>query len=459
MSIVARKPEPKIPFKYSMAKVEGLFLKVGRSQGWLNEEGPIVLAVSGGSDSIAMLWLFHLFRNKNLIVAHLDHGIRGEESKEDGLFVEAMAGRFNIKCIKGFRPVPELLKKGESLEDGARRIRYEFLEEVRKNAGAGGIAVAHTEDDSVETFLHNLFRGSGVRGLTGIPEKRGFVFRPLLHFSRKYLRELLSLYAIPWREDSTNEDTTYMRNKIRNVLMPLIEKEINRAAAKHILGTAGDLAFFRAQEENIQRSLVNTLSLALPFSSYTCHFSSLRRLDEGTKALFLRGVGRVLGLKVLSRDRTEKLLQLFEKNHPWCFQWQKDMFVFGTFPFVNWVNPAILTRLDSKEVKVSLKGDRGEFLWNNWTISWRKGAPSNCFNGWMRAVIASTDEFTVIPLADSVKSGMIWAPFWGRHICPVVQGSAMDEWVPFWGKRKNFDENFHGNGAVIIEAKYPRILL
>lgn len=458
MSIAAKRPGSGIPFEYSLAKAEELFLKTGRSQERLKGDTPLVLAVSGGSDSMAMLWLFSKFRNRNLLVAHLDHGIRGEESHADGLFVEAMADRFNIKCIREFRPVPELLKKGESLEEGARRIRYEFLEEVRIKGNAQGIAVAHTEDDSAETFLHNLFRGSGVRGLTGISDERGFIFRPLLHLSRKYLRDLLSYHSVPWREDSTNEDSSYMRNKIRNVLMPFLEREINRGATKHILGAAADLAFFRDQEEEIQRSLVKSSSLSLPFSSYCCYFSSLRGLDDGTKALFLRGIGQALGLKVLSRNRTERFIQLLEKNRQWCFQWQKDMFVFGTFPFVTWVNPAILARLDSKEIKVPLEGDRGEFLWNNWTFRWRREVAQNYYNGWMSAAMAPAGELIVLPLADGAEIERLWAPFWGSHVWPVLQ-SGKDEWVPFWGEREPFGKICDGNEAVIIEAARPQIHL
>jgi len=449
-------PRPDIPFKYSLARLEKEFVRTGNAQGWMHTDTPLLLAVSGGSDSVAMLWLFSLFRNKNLVVAHLDHGIRGEEGKGDASFVASLSARFGVRCICESLPVPSLLQKGESLEDGARRIRYRFLEETAKEEGAWGIGVAHTSDDSAETFLHNLFRGTGVRGLSGIPERRGPVFRPLLKYSREFLRELLRLYGIPWREDSTNEDTAYLRNRIRNMLIPLVEREINSSARKHILGAAGDLAFFRGQEEKMQESLLNLASVSLPFCSYACPLPFLRRLDAETTAVFLRGAGRALGLKALARERTEKLAELLNKDDPWCFQWQSSMYVFSSFPFVTWVDPVILNGLDPSGITVPLEGIQGTFEWNNWQFSWKREKPAEVSAGWMQAVLPCTGEIQLFSLSEMQNHRDTWALPWGRHIFPVLRSGSF-EWVPFWGRRSPAGVIPSGEEVVRIQSRVLHI--
>lgn len=111
MDTMEKSPRPDIPFDYSLARLKKEFTQTGIEQGWLHTESPILLAVSGGSDSMAMLWLFSRFRNTNLVVAHLDHGIRGEEGKEDSRFVASMAARFGVRYISESLPVPSLLQK------------------------------------------------------------------------------------------------------------------------------------------------------------------------------------------------------------------------------------------------------------------------------------------------------------------------------------------------------------
>jgi tRNA(Ile)-lysidine synthase len=448
-------PRFEIPFDYSLARLKKEFVKTGTAQGWMHADFPLVLAVSGGSDSMAMLWLFSLFRNRKLVVAHLNHGIRGKESMEDARFVTSMADRFEIRCIQESLSVPDLLEKGESLEDGARRIRYDFLEKTRAAVGGWGIGVAHTSDDSVETFLHNLFRGSGVRGLSGIPEKRERIFRPLLNFSRVFLREALTYHGIPWREDSTNEDTAYMRNRIRNILIPVIEKEINDSARKHILGTARDLAFFRNKEEKLQESLLLLASVSLPHCSYACRLSFLRHLDKETAAIFLRGAGRALKLKSLSRERTENLLRLIQTDGQWCFQWQSRMHVFSSFPFVTWVDPVILNNQNPSGMTVSLEDDHGTFTWNNWFFSWRRELTETFSAGWMQAIFPFQGKIVVSSVSDLQENHNIWAPQWGRDIFPVVRSGSF-EWIPFWGIRKTAGTNGIKKEAVRILSKYSK---
>ncbi len=445
-----------IPLEFSLHRLKKAFIETGSAQGWIHTDAPIVLAVSGGSDSMAMLWFFSVFRPKNIVAAHLDHGIRGEEAREDCCFVGEMARKFGAGFISKSLPVPEMLLRGESLEDGARRIRYSFLEDARKSVEGWGIGVAHTKDDSAETFIHNLLRGSGVRGLGGIPSRRGFVFRPLLNYSRSFLRNLLAFHGVPWREDSTNEDISHLRNRIRNVVIPLIEREINTSAKAHILGTAGDIARFRKKEEEEGEELVSSAAVSLPFCSYACSASFLRGLDEGTSAVFIRAAGRIMGLKTLTRERTVKLLRLLHSDGPWCFQWQRNMFVFGGLPFVAWLDPAILTGLDSSPGTLHISGSSGEFSWNGWPFSWKRVHGKAVYAGWMRAVLPLCRGIEILPLSSLETGDRPWAPEWGREVFPVLRSGSFS-WVPFWGRQERRPAEADSGEALCITAGFPQI--
>ena len=162
-----------IPYEFSLSVLSSFFFETGIRQGWLSSGNPLVVAVSGGSDSMALLWLFRVFYEGGIVAAHFEHGIRGSESMEDALFVKDMAGRWGIETAVRHEDVPRSLEKGESLEAGARRLRYLFFERTAEERGACGVALGHNREDVAETALFHLLRGSGVRGVAGIPERRG----------------------------------------------------------------------------------------------------------------------------------------------------------------------------------------------------------------------------------------------------------------------------------------------
>ncbi len=454
--IMKKGPRNDIPFEYSIPRLKKQFEEIGKSQGWWDIGSPIVLAVSGGSDSIAMLWLFAELWKGKLIIAHLEHGVRGSEAREDAEFVSEMADRFGLPLMSESRDVPGLLRKGESLEDGARRIRYEFLEMARASSGGWGIAVAHTSDDAAETFLHNLIRGSGVRGLTGIQEKRGFIFRPLLSFPRDFLRRMLDAYNIPWREDSTNTDTAYLRNRIRKNLLPFLENRFNPCVKEHILGTASDMAYYRNKEELLQDSLLSAAERKVPFSSYSCGLDVIRKLGDAEKSVFFRGVGRRLGLRTLSRERTESLVRLAHSSGSWCFQWQRNMFVFCSSPFVSWVDPDILNGLDHSGVCFPLEGEQGTFAWNRWIFFWEKRETAFYSIGPMHAILPEWGAVRVFALSDSCIREDFNGPSWGNDVFPVLFTGA-HEWVPFWGKQGRTGRKEKEASAVHLRAVFPNL--
>lgn len=191
-----------------------------------SHEDKILLAVSGGVDSMVMLSIF-VRLGYNIGVAHCNFHLRGKESDDDTAMVAAECEKMNVPChISHFDTEAEMARTGDSMEMTARRQRYEWFDELCQREGYKVVAVAHHTNDSIETFFINLLRGTGLRGLTGINRQYGKVVRPLLYASRKDILEYAKQNHIPYREDSSNLSTKYLRNKIRLGLLPML-KEIN----------------------------------------------------------------------------------------------------------------------------------------------------------------------------------------------------------------------------------------
>ena len=194
---------------------------------------PIVLAVSGGPDSTALLHgaaRLAPARGWQLTVAHLDHALRSS-SADEAAGVAAAAVRLGL-AVEVRRTSVRALATAEhrSIEDAGRQARYRFLEEVAAVRGPDAlIATAHTADDAAETVLLRLVRGAGLRGLRGIPARRGRVVRPLLHARRALLRDALDAAGIEYATDPTNADVAHARNRVRAELLPAMER-LNPAA-------------------------------------------------------------------------------------------------------------------------------------------------------------------------------------------------------------------------------------
>jgi tRNA(Ile)-lysidine synthase len=332
-----------IPRPLSLHSIGGRFLGAVSRMGLLGEftgERPVVVAVSGGGDSTALLWLMRVFCTCPIVAAHLEHGIRPPSaSLADARFVEEMAARWGAGFEMRSVSVPSALRRGESLEAGARRLRHEFLSETAARVGAWGVALGHNRDDLAETALFNLLRGTGVRGMSGMPERRGLFFRPLLGFSRALLRDVLRCRGIPWREDSTNEDAAFnsSRNFIRNTLMPLIESRLNSRAVDHLADFALEMSEAREEEEQTGARLLAQL-LRPP-----CRLprDGVRKLGARETAVLIRAVGRRLGLPTLSRQRCEALARLMAGAGRFTFQWCGSATVEGRTDFIKWTLSAL----------------------------------------------------------------------------------------------------------------------
>lgn len=188
-----------------------------------SHEDKILLAVSGGVDSMVMLSLF-VRLGYNIGVAHCNFSLRGEESDGDTEMVLNECAKLGIVChSKRFDTEGEMERTGDSMEMTARRLRYAWFNELCHTEGYNVIAVAHHSNDSIETFFINLLRGTGLRGLTGINRQYGKVVRPLLFASREEILDYAKHNNIPYRNDSSNLSTKYLRNNIRLNLMPMLQ--------------------------------------------------------------------------------------------------------------------------------------------------------------------------------------------------------------------------------------------
>jgi tRNA(Ile)-lysidine synthase len=195
------------------------------------DDSALVLAVSGGADSMALLHGAASLRRWRLTVAHLDHGLR-PDSAEDAAFVADAAAALGLPFEVRRTDVGALARDGRlSVEQAGREARYRFLHEIAGEQAL--IATAHTLDDSAETVLVNLLRGSGLGGAAGIPIRRDRVVRPLLHARRADLRRHLDEARMPYRDDPSNQDPVYLRNRIRAEVMPLLD-ELRPGAVERI---------------------------------------------------------------------------------------------------------------------------------------------------------------------------------------------------------------------------------
>ena len=194
-----------------------------RDQELCSEGERVLLAVSGGIDSVVMAHLFHR-AGYDCAIAHCNFQLRGEESDAEEVFVRSLAASLEIPIyVRHFDVEETCREKGISIQMAARELRYTWFEELVREHQFDVVATAHNLNDSVETFLLNLSRGTGLKGLTGIPPRNEQVIRPLLFATRREITGYASAHHLTYREDSSNIQTKYSRNKIRHDVIPVME--------------------------------------------------------------------------------------------------------------------------------------------------------------------------------------------------------------------------------------------
>ena len=198
----------------------------------------VIAGVSGGADSVCLFLMLLELREKigfDLIAVHVHHGLRGEAADQDQRFVEALCEQHRIP-LEIFRVNLESIakKRKQSLEEAGRMVRREAFDSVCKKYGGNKIALAHHQNDNAETLLWNLSRGTGLDGLGGIRPVNGKFIRPLLCMNRKEIEEYLAKRKQSYCIDETNAGTDYTRNKLRHLVLPILEEQVNSAAVRHM---------------------------------------------------------------------------------------------------------------------------------------------------------------------------------------------------------------------------------
>lgn len=217
-----------------------------RERGLFRDGARLVVGVSGGADSVALLHALHAGMRRHrldLLVAHLHHGIRGRAADEDARFVQHLAWRLGLPCVVEYADVPDRSRRArESIEMAARAERQAFFASVCRAHRAGAVALAHTADDAAETFLLRLLRGSGIAGLGGLAAESQVgalrVVRPLIDVTRAEVEAFLRAHGLRWREDATNRDLSIPRNRVRRELIPMLEARYQPNIRRVLVRTA-----------------------------------------------------------------------------------------------------------------------------------------------------------------------------------------------------------------------------
>lgn len=235
----------------------------------------VIVTCSGGADSIFLLHILNKL-GYDCIVAHCNFHLRGEESNRDENFVRKYCKKENLTLlVEHFDTTKYATEKKLSIEMAARELRYNWFENIRKEYNAQAIAVAHHSDDSIETILLNLLRGTGLKGICGIRPKNGYIVRPLLCVNRKEIEEYLQNNDTQYITDSTNLENEYTRNKIRNIVMPIL-REINPQIDSVMLSNAENFS----AAESIYRNVIE---------------------KEKSSAIFITDDSYIIDLKVINR--------------------------------------------------------------------------------------------------------------------------------------------------------------
>ncbi len=246
----------------------------------------ILVAVSGGGDSVALLYLLaalSMGRGWTLAVATLDHGLRGDEGAADAVFVQELASRLELPVISNRRVID--VPAGGSPETSARAVRYAFLHEAASAQGASAIALAHTQDDQAETLLYRLARGTGTLGAGSMHRWAAPLWRPLLRVTRESLRGFLTEAELPWREDASNGQRGAVRNRLRLDVLPALRDALGR----DVIATLARAAELAQDDESLLESMAKQAALSV-VSSVSEHEAVLdrKRLSQLPLALARR---------------------------------------------------------------------------------------------------------------------------------------------------------------------------
>lgn len=288
----------------------------------LIEDGDkIILAVSGGPDSISMLDILYKIQqnekiNFKIVVAHVNHMIR-EEAMEDAIYVKNFCKKRNIEFYLKSIDVKKIANNNKiGTEEAGRKERYKFFDELAKKINANKIAIAHNKNDNVETVFMHILRGTGINGLKGIEPKRGMYIRPLIECERREIEEYCEENNLEPRIDKTNFENIYTRNKIRNVVIPYVQKEFNQ----NIIQTIDRLSKLVIEEEEYMdkqvKKVFNDLLLFEDEKEIQIDLKKFNNLEKVIKSrLILYTITRIFGSSEgIEKIHIEDIIKLCSNN-------------------------------------------------------------------------------------------------------------------------------------------------
>ena len=300
-----------------MADVVATVARTIRRNGLIKPADRVAIALSGGSDSVALAWILRTvapdFGASLAVLIHVNHSLRGAESDADETFCRTLAERLGIPIEVHRRDVASLARERRvSLEVAARDARYACFDEAADRLGASLVATGHTEDDQAETVLLRLLRGAGARGISGIRVRRGRFIRPLLETNRAGLQHHLRARGEPWREDASNADRAIIRNRIRHELVPVL----NDIAPGGVRALAR-FARLAGDDEECLEAAANEKRATLVLSSESIDAAALGALPPAlARRLVRRFASEIAPEANLSADHLEAVYRLAATDNP-----------------------------------------------------------------------------------------------------------------------------------------------
>lgn len=299
--------------------ISSLVLKTIEKHNMIEPGDKIIAAVSGGADSVCMLNLLQSLKAElgfSLCCAHLNHGLRGKAADHDEEFVRALCTQLGIDFYSKTVDVAKVAEEKKiTCEEAGRMARYDFFNELKKTYGYSKVATAHNKNDNAETVLMRIIRGTGVDGLSGIPYTRDDgVIRPVLDISRQQIEEYCRENGLDFCTDATNLENDFTRNKIRNLLIPYIEKEFNTRISDSLIrlseAAEEDSKFLKAYTKRLYERLGNPV----PGSKLnTLHIESLKMLEKPILTRLLRLAAEKSSDVKLEKKHIEDVIGLLDK--------------------------------------------------------------------------------------------------------------------------------------------------
>ena len=295
----------------------------------------VLVGVSGGADSVSLLHLLYYLKQELglsfIYVGHLNHMLRRDESDMDQKYVEDLAKKLGLVCLSESIDVAAYAAKNKlGIEDAARRLRYEFYETVSLKVGANKVALGHTADDSIETFLMRLLRGSGLKGLTGIPPVRGNIVRPMIKTWRREIDQYIASLKLVPRIDHTNYESKYLRNRVRLKLIPQL-KIYNLNIKEILLQTVLLLTEDYLYMETKTKDVIADITIKSRENSIDLDAGKLRELEPPIERHLIRtAIEQVKGnLCELSFSHVHDIIKNLDQTEHWELHLPDSIYAVG----------------------------------------------------------------------------------------------------------------------------------